>query len=187
LLAGCIIMTAFGGALACVTPEREGLGIALGTLTGFGVGSVLVPAATVAITVSPDTSIATCVALSLTIRSVGGSIGYAIYYNIFINKFTKKLPLYIAQYAIEAGLPATEATVFVETFVGAPAQLATIPGVTEKIIDAATIGTRWAYAESLKYVWLTSISFGACAIVSCLFIGDITKYMTSRVAARIRE
>ena len=163
------------------------MAIGLGTITGFGVGSVLVPAATVAITVTPDTSIATCVALSLTIRAVGGSIGYAIYYNVFINKLTPKLPAYVAQYAIQAGLPATEAIEFVEAFLEAPTQLAKIPGVNEKIIEAATVGSRWAYAESLKYVWLTSISFGCCAIISCLFIGNISKYMTNRVAAKIRE
>lgn len=48
-------------------------------MAGFGVGGVLVPAATIAITVTPDTTIATCVALSLAIRTIGGSIGYAIY------------------------------------------------------------------------------------------------------------
>lgn len=163
------------------------MAIALGTVTGFGVGAVLVPAATVAVTVTPDTTIATCVALSLTVRAVGGSIGYAIYYNIFINKLTPRLPAYIAKYAIEAGLPITEATEFVETYLGAPAQLASVPGVTEQIIEAAAIGSRWAYAESLKYVWLTSIAFGGCAIIACLFIGNISKYMTSRVAAKIRE
>ena len=153
----------------------------------MGVGAVLVPAATVAITVTPDTSIATCTALSLTIRAVGGSIGYAIYYNIFSEKLKLKLPAYIGEYAVKAGLPAKEATLFVETYVGAPDQLAKIPGVTEAIINAAAIGSSWAYAESLRYVWLTSIAFGCCAIVACLFIGNISKFMTSRVAAKIRE
>jgi hypothetical protein len=43
-------------------------------MAGFGVGGVLVPAATVAITVRPDTTIDTCVALSLCIRTVGGKV-----------------------------------------------------------------------------------------------------------------
>ncbi|KAH0845698.1 hypothetical protein AYO21_05907 [Fonsecaea monophora] len=186
LLAGCIIMTAFGGAIAAITPDREGLAIGVGTITGFGVGAVLVPAATVAITVTPDTSIATCVALSLTIRAVGGSIGYAIYYNVFINKLTPKLPAYIAEYAVAAGLPLSSAPRFVETYLTAPTNLTTVPGVTPDIIEAGAVGSRWAYAESLKYVWLTSIAFGGCAIIACLFIGNIGKYMTNRVAARIR-
>lgn len=79
LLGATILMTAFGGSLACVTPDQPKLAVALGTLAGFGVGGVLVPAATIAITVTPDTTIATCVSLSLAIRAIGGAIGYAIY------------------------------------------------------------------------------------------------------------
>ncbi len=170
-----------------MNPDREALAVILGTLTGFGVGSVLVPAATVAVTVTPDTSIATCVALSLTIRAVGGSIGYAIYYNVFINKLKPNLIHYIAEYAIKAGLPLSSAELFVGTYLLAPANITQVPGVTAQVLEGAVIGTRWAYSESLKYVWLSSISFGVCAIIACLFIGNIGKYMTNRVAARIRE
>ncbi|OAL29919.1 hypothetical protein AYO22_01825 [Fonsecaea multimorphosa] len=190
LLAGCVVMTAFGGAFAAVTPDRESLAIGLGISTGLGVGAVLVPAATVAITVAPDTSIATCVALSLTIRAVGGSIGAAIYYNIFINKLKSKLPAYVAQRAIQAGLPVAEVAEFVEVFVagnGSLSELARLPGVNEQIITAASMASRWAYADSLQYIWLTSIAFGGCAIVACLFLGNVSTYMTDRVAARIRS
>lgn len=170
-----------------VTPDTPRIAVALGTLAGFGVGSVLVPAATVAITVSPDASIATCVALSLAIRTVGGSIGYAICYNVFINKLTPKLPAYVAEYAVKAGLPLDDAKVVVGTFLTAPKNITSVPGVTPAIIEAATIGSRWAYAESLKFVWLTSIAFGVCSIIACLFIGNITPYMTHRIAGTIRH
>jgi hypothetical protein len=172
--------------MACITPNREALSVVLGTLTGVGVGAVLVPAATIAVTVSPDNSIATCIALSLTIRAVGGSIGYAVYYNIFINKLTPRLPAYIAEYAITAGLPAASATDFVTTFLTAPANISSVAGVNEAVLQAATIGTRWAYSDSLKWVWITSIPFGACAIIASCFIGSITSYMTDRVAGRIK-
>jgi hypothetical protein len=174
--------------MAAVNPDREALAIVLGTFCGLGVGAVLVPAATVAVTVTPDTSIATCVALSLTIRAVGGSIGYAIYYNVFINKMKTNVPAWIAKYAVGAGLPLSSVPDFLIAYTsGAVAELPKIPGVTEKVIGAAVIGNRWATSESLKYVWLTSIAFGCCAIIACCFIGNITKYMTNRVAARIRE
>ena len=41
---------AFGGALAAVAPETPGLSVAMGTLCGFGVGGLLVPTQTIAIT-----------------------------------------------------------------------------------------------------------------------------------------
>ena len=47
--------------------------------------------------------------------------------------------------------------------------------------------TLWAFAESLKYVWYTSIAFGGLSIVACIFLGDISKYMTNRIAANIRR
>lgn len=154
-------------------------------MTGFGVGGVLVPAATVAIMVTPDTSIATCVALSLAIRTVGGSIGYAIYYNVFINKLTKNLPLFVGQWAVEAGLPLESAEAFVGAYLTMPEALAEVPGVTAEVLEAAVIGTRWAFSESLKFVWLASIPFGVCTIIACFFLGNTKKYMTNRVAANL--
>lgn len=151
------MMTGFAGALAVMTPENEKLVVALGSLASFGVGGVLVPAATVAMLVCPDALITTAAALSLSIRTVGGSIGYSIYYNIFATKLTKNLPAYVAEYAIKAGLPLTSATEFVTVFLTNPKSLASarIPGMTPAVIASATKGTQWAYAESLKYVWVS--------------------------------
>ena len=123
-------------------------------------------------------SLRPCIALSLSIRVIGGSIGYAIYYNIFVNKITSKFPAYIALYAVEAGLPITSAKTFVELYLTARQELATapIPGLTAVVVQAAGVGTKWAYAESLKYVWYTSIAFGGISIIACIFLGDISKH-----------
>ena len=152
-------------------------------------GGVLVPAATIAITVCPDNLIATCVALSLSIRVIGGSIGYAIYYNIFTNNINVKLPAYVGLYAVRAGLPLSSAQMFVELYLTDPQKLLStpIPGLTDTVIQAAGVGKSWAFAESLKYVWYTSIAFGGLSIVACLFLGNISKYMTNRIAADIRR
>ncbi|KAF2488506.1 MFS general substrate transporter [Lophium mytilinum] len=176
LLSALMMMTVFGGSLAVCTPENPKLTVALGTLAAFGVGGILVPAATVAMIVTPDVLITTAAALSLAIRSVGGSIGYSIYYSIFATRLEKRLPLYIAQGAIAAGLPLSEAETFVGTFVLAPEKLMLIQGVTVEIAKAATKGSQWAYAESLQYVWFTSIAFGSCAIICCLFLPSTRKY-----------
>lgn len=69
-------MTAFGGALSAATPDTPKLAVAMGTISGFGVGGVLVPSATVALICVPDAFLATTAALSLSIRTLGGSIGY---------------------------------------------------------------------------------------------------------------
>ncbi|KAG9193890.1 hypothetical protein G6011_03925 [Alternaria panax] len=169
LLLAVGIMTGFAGALAVMTPENERVVLFLGSMAGFGVGGVLVPAATVAMLVCPDALITTAAALSLSIRTVGGSIGYT------------------AMYAVEAGLPLDSVEAFVGLFLTAPEELATtsIAGVTPAVVQGATIGSRWAYSESLKYVWFTSIAFGSIAIVCTLLLPSTEKYQTNRVAVRI--
>jgi hypothetical protein len=153
LVIASVIITAFGGAMACVTPENEFTVIALGTVSGFGMGGLIVPSATVAMIATPDALITTAAALSLSVRAVGGSIGYSIYYSIFANKLKAKLPLYVAEYAIKAGFPIANIEAFVGVFFLAPDQIAKVPGVTPLVLAGAAKGVQWAYAESLKYVW----------------------------------
>jgi len=75
LFTAAAILTAFGGALAIVTPDNEVKTIAVGTVGGIGLGGLIVPAATVAMIAAPDALITTCAAISLSVRAVGGGIG----------------------------------------------------------------------------------------------------------------
>ncbi|KAH7142914.1 major facilitator superfamily domain-containing protein [Dactylonectria estremocensis] len=185
LTIAAILMTAFGGSLSATTPDNPKFTVAMGTIAGFGVGGLLVPAATVAMIVVPDSLLATTAALSLSIRTLGGSIGYTIYYNVFVNKLTGILPTTVAEYAIAAGLAPEDAEVFVGTLLTAPADISTVPGYTPAILQAAVVGVRWAYAGALKYVWYASIPFGIVTIVAATFLPSIKKYQTNRVAVSL--
>jgi len=185
LLVAAAMMTGFGGALAAATPHNAKLTVAVGTLASFGVGGVLVPSATVALIVVPDALLATTAALSLSIRTIGGSIGFTIYYNIFVNKLTKAMPELVGEYAVKAGLPLNDATEFVTTFLTAPATIASAPGYSPAVVEGATLGSRWAFAYALKYVWYASIPFGVLAFISCAFLPSIKKYQTNRVAVAL--
>lgn len=154
-------------------------------LSSFVVGGILVPSATVALTAAPDALVATTVALSLSIRVAGGSIGYSIYYNVFSGKLTSRLPEYVGRFAVNAGLDVNSAPEFVTAFLTNTSALATIPGVDQEIISAATMGTRWAYADSLKYVWYTTIGFGVLSIVAAAALPNNRKYLTNRIAAQL--
>lgn len=170
--------------MASANPTNPKVAVACASLAGVAVGAVIVPPATIAIIASPDDVIATTAALTLSIRVIGGSIGYCIFYNIFVSKLTSKLPAMVAEYALEAGLPATSTVLFVTDFLtGATDALGKVPGVNEKILAAAVLGSEWAYAESLKWVFITSIPFGVLALVASFFLGDVNKYMTNRIAA----
>ena len=185
LLTAACIMTAFGGALAVMTPDNPKLTVAFATIATFGVGGMIVPTATVALLVTPDVLITTAAALSLSVRTIGGSIGYCIYYNIFVTKLKNKLPTLAAEYAIEAGLPLVDAKAFITILLTEPTKIATAPGFSLEILAAAQVGVRWAYAESLHYVWYTSIAFGMCAIICCIFLPSTAKYQTNRVAVAL--
>lgn len=147
---------------------------------------MLVPPSTIALTVCPDHLIATTVALSLSIRVIGGSIGYTIYYNIFSEKLTKALPEKIGMAAMSAGLPASDITTFVTTYITSPAEVTKLTGVTPQILSAAVRASQDAYAYAMGYVWYTSIPFGVVAIIAAAFLGNNHKFLTDRVVAHIR-
>lgn len=148
-----MMLTAFGGSLASMNPENVYQSVTLASFAAFGLGGVIVPGATVAMIAAPDALITTCAALSLSVRAVGGAIGYSIYYSIFVKKLTARLPILVGTYAVQAGLPASSAKLFVGTYLTAPTQIQSVPGVTEAILGAALRGSQWAYSEALHLVW----------------------------------
>jgi hypothetical protein len=84
---------------------------------------------------------------------IQGAIGYSIYFSIFSKKLRATLPVLVGTYAVQRGLPASSAELFVGTFLTAPANITTVPGVTAEAIAGATLGAQWAYAEALHLVW----------------------------------
>ena len=189
--AAAVLMTAFSGALAAATPFNPELALVCSSFASFGVGAIIVPALTIALYACPDEYIGTTAALSLSVRFLGGSIGNTIYFNVFNNKITSNLPAYIVQYAVQAGLPPAQAMNFVEAFVGVnpampdAAAAAKVPGSSTAIVEQASLGIRWAYADSLKYVWYTSVAFGIVSIICCALLPNIRRFMTNRVAVDV--
>ncbi|KAF1809090.1 putative major facilitator superfamily transporter [Eremomyces bilateralis CBS 781.70] len=180
-----VLMTAFTGAFSIANPDNAKMSVAFATLGGFGVGGIIAPVATIAMMACPDTLIATCAALSLCVRALGGAMGYAIYFNVFNSKLKTALPARVAEYALAAGLPVSNTATFVETFLTVPHQVSTIPGVTPEIIQAAIIGSRWGYSDAFRWVWISSIPFGVCAIIVACFLPNLAKHSTNRIAAKI--
>ncbi len=62
--------------------------------------------------------------------------------------------------------------------------LAVLPGIAGNATKYATLvmAGQIAYAESYKWVYLTSIAFGGLSIIAACCLGNIEKYMTNRVA-----
>ena len=66
-------------------------------------------------------------------------------------------------------------------------ELKLIPGIagSDLAYEAVVEAGRLAYAESYKWVYYTSIAFGAVSILAACFLGDIEKYMDDHVAVVI--
>jgi hypothetical protein len=176
-------MTAFVGALASVTPNTPTRGIVLTSFAAFGVGGLLLPAATMLTIISPDEVIATITAATVSIRLVGASVGYSVYFNVLENKLSQILAPNVATAAAEAGLPAAQIPAFLGAYLGG--NTTALAGYSLAVLGAATEAYKDSYAQAFRMVYLVSISFGVAAIVCCLFLGDIRKYMTNRVAVDI--
>lgn len=125
--------------------------------------------------------------MTLSIRVVGGAIGYTIYYNIFINKFTANAIHYIGGVmTTELGITNTAFITDAIELTGASllSELKAIPGIagSTKAYEMVVAAGQHAFAESYKYVYLTSIAFGVLSVAASVFLGDITKYMDDHVA-----
>ncbi|OCK83985.1 MFS general substrate transporter [Lepidopterella palustris CBS 459.81] len=185
LMISIILMTTFISALAVGNPTNPKTVIAFTVFAGWGVGGVIAPISTVTLSATPDAFIATVVSISNALRFLGGAVGYSIYYAIFNGKIKAKLPTAVANAAAMAGLPLASIQTFVGVFLTEPTKLATVPGVTPQVIAAAGMAAKEAYAESIKYVWLSTIPFGVLCIAGVLIMGSNKKYQTNRVAGSL--
>ena len=103
-----------------------------------------------------------------------------------MEKLAPKLETLVPEYAIAAGLPLTEAKTFTVIYLTYGAEAAAkLPGITEKILGGALLGSQWAYAYSLHYVWYTSIAFGCCAMICAALLPNTAKFQTNRIAVEL--
>ena len=67
-------------------------------------------------------------------------------------------------------------------------ELRMIPGIgqNEAAYQAVVAAGQVAYAESYKYVYLTSLAFGGVSIIAACFLGDINAFMDDHVAVVMR-
>jgi len=187
MIVSSILMTAGCGALSIA--RRDNLHQLWGILilAGVGIGGIVVPASIITTIICPDDLIATVAALTLSVRVIGGCVGYTTYYNVFLSKFVPNAIYYIGG-VMELELGITNAT-YIEAAIGYTGAsllplLNTIPGIAgnETAYAMVVYAGQVAYAESYRYVYLTSIAFGSVSIIAALFLGNIDKYMDDHVA-----
>ena len=177
------MMTAGIGALAVVTQDTPQLGQGLSFLGGIGTGGIIQPAVTILTIISPDEVIATITALTISVRLVGASVGYSVYFNTLQKTLSTSIPEKVGAAVVQAGLPVDQVAPFMGAFLGG--NTTALGSYALNVIGAAQEAVTESYVEGFRLVYLVSISFGVCAVIACLFLGDIKKYMVDRVAVDI--
>ena len=158
-------------------------------LAGLGIGGIVVPASIITTIICPDDLIATVAALTLAVRVIGGSVGYTTYYNVFVNKFVANAETYIGgAMVLELNITSLPEITEVITLTGASLleEIKMLPGIADNpnpmaweiVVKAGQL----AYAESYKYVYLTSLAFGGVSIIASCLLGNIDQYMDDHVA-----
>lgn len=155
----------------------------MSTMCGFGIGGVILPALTLALYASPDKYMGTNTALSMSVRFLGGSVGTTIVFNIFNTKIATKLPTYVAQSVASADLsPLRLEKLLAALETGDASAALKIQGMTVNLWGHAQLAMRWAYADSLKYVWYATIPISVICTILALCLPNIRQYMSHRVA-----
>lgn len=106
--------------------------------------------------------------------------------NVFINKFIPNATTLIGGTMLKFGIKNKTLIAHAIEITGASIleELREIPGIgqNETRYRALVLAGQMAYAASYKYVYFTSIAFGAVSIIAACFLGDISKFMDDHVA-----
>ena len=160
----------------------------------MGVGGVLLPSQVVFSIISPDELIGSSVALSIVIRAIGQVIGISMFYNLFVNKLSDlklTIPLFVTP-VLEAGITGLSSEQdfrnLITTLTAGPFERYAylFPGVTtEAQIKAVQVAGHNLYKHAFPGLYLVSIAFGGAAIICCLFLRDIKKFIHNGVAVQL--
>jgi hypothetical protein len=184
-IGGCLMTAGVGGMIA-VTEYTPGLAIGLSVIGMLGIGALYVPPVIILTIISGDEVIGTVVGLALAVRFLAGQAGYALLYNLLTMRLTDVIPTIVGTAVVEAGLAPANAPAFIEALVAQNiTAVMQVPGVTVSILEVAGLAVDASYIEGFKLVYWVSIGFGAAAVIASLFLGNVRKYMTERVAVDI--
>jgi len=130
-----------------------------------------------------------------TFRNSGGSVGIAIFNTIRTSVLNSQLGPRVTQAALANGFPndpkqlAALMTAVQAAVLGDPTEMAFkgLPNVTPALISSTITAFRGAYAYAFQRVFLSTIPFGAIALVAAYFIKDASQYLTNHTAVHLKR
>ena len=123
---------------------------------------------------------------------IGGSIRFLItsisttVYNVVLsNRQADEIPLKVSSAVVENGLPMSSVAAFIKALTVGPAALASVPGITPRIIAAGSRAYKEANSDSFRTVFLTTIAFSSVALIATLFFPNFDALMSDKVATTL--
>ncbi|KIW04526.1 uncharacterized protein PV09_04280 [Verruconis gallopava] len=188
MVIGCIGLTIFGGVMALGNEHRKAFAIAITICNGLFIGWVELVAIVVAGLVVPPERIGTAQSFFASTRAVSGTIASSIYLAIYNGELKTNMPQRVTSAVLKAGLPENSVAQLLSALSnGTSAALSKVPGINNNIITAARAGQKSAWSASFSTVYLSTIAFGATALIVAWFATDISEYMTTFVNKRVEQ
>ena len=188
MITAFVFFTAGIAALATIQPDKSTNAIIFSGLAGLGFGGPLILVITGVQLSTPPHLIATATSVTTASRAVAATVFTAIFSAAYSARLEIKVPKYVAKAALDAGLPGNSLSAFLKAFVAnQPASLRNVPGLSTKILAAASAALKQAEADSLRVVFIIAAPFGALACVACIFLSSLQKSMNYCVDAPIEN
>lgn len=172
-------------AMSTLHEDRHANTIAFGTIACVAVGyieNVAFPGVTL-LWEPQDIGLATGVLGS--IRGLGASIAQALYGSVYSNKLTTEIPKQVIPAALEAGLPRSEIVTLLKSI--PLGRLASVPGMTDKIMAAVGQALVTANTHAFKLVFYATIPFASILFIASFFVPNFEKFLTHNVAKRLQD
>lgn len=120
------------------------------------------------------------------IRLTGSSIAVAMYSTILSNRLSVTIPSQVTPIMTDAGLSASSMETVLTTLLNnAPFNENTAPGLTNITVQLIESANRVASAQAYRTVFLSTLGFGAVALVVCWFTGGVDESQGNYVATSI--
>ncbi|OAL25790.1 hypothetical protein AYO20_10345 [Fonsecaea nubica] len=141
-------------------------------------------------------------------RFGGGAVGTAVYSSIFSSRSADKVPAYVAAAALRNGLPSSSVdqllgAVLTATGDPSPTSRDTRPRLASRSATPSSLQlkkqhpsfclpvclsgeTKRANTIKPRYVWVSSIAFGAVSLICTIFVKDLSHQLNDTVAIRLK-
>ncbi|KAH8691682.1 putative siderophore iron transporter, partial [Talaromyces proteolyticus] len=168
------------GLLAIATPNRIPAGLIIQGIANAPFAWTLVLSYTTVGLHVPQRDIGLALGLLGASRYLGGAIGSTLFNTILRARASESIPLRVLAAVERFNLPLSRVDGLIVALSSSNAtSLATYPA---NVVAAGTLAIRWAYSDSLAYVWYASIPFCVIACLACLFVRDPSPYLTNHTA-----